>query len=499
MAQYCLFAPGEFVRTTQGQGGWSLISGTSAATAIVSGAAAVVWGEFPNKTGRQIVARLLDTADRKGVFKKSRIYGRGRLNIEAALNPVGLTQFRLESGGTAPAHSSVVSLPSGFQAPSGVVGISNVVAYDEQDFPFFYDLNAAFLEQSIATRRPLEGFMASLGGTRSYLPIGQSAAFAFTIGEEDSAASGFGLFPEDTQSSGIQGFEAHFQPRPSVNLSMGHHVNYSGASNRTALDHARGVILSPRSTVAPYPAFAERDAVGWSLAWQSDERTTVDLVGQVGEDRHGRGETRLASVGLARRIADDWTVGAQAGALREEKTLLGIHSGGGFSGLSDADTHFVDASLSGSVTPHVTWFGSLSYGRTDGRAINGGASLVSGWEDMNAGSFALGGEWMNPGFAGSDRLALIVGSPLRASSARLRLRAPVEEVADQELRYTTETVNLAPSGRETRVQFIYETGWRGNDKSRSSFALGGYLRLEPDHDAKADTDYGLGMKYTVRF
>ncbi len=498
MAQYCLFAPGEFVRTTQGQGGWSLVSGTSAATAIVSGAAAVVWGEFPNKTGRQIVARLLDTAGRKGVFKKSRIYGRGRLDIEAALNPVGLTQFRLESGGTTPAHTSVVSLPSGFQAPSGVVGISNVVAYDEQDFPFRYDLNAAFHDSPDATDGALEGFLASFDGTQSYIPVSESVALELTIDEGDLSASGFGISPDDTQNSGIQGFEAHFHPQSAVRLSLGQDINYFGAANRAVLDHARGAILSARSTVAPFTAFTGRETLAWNLAWQSDERTTLNLVGQAGEGRHGGG-SRLASVGLMRRVAGDWTAGTSVGALQEESTLLGIRSGGGFAGLSNAGTHFVNVSLFGSMTPDVTLFGSLSHGRTGGARVDSGASLVSGWEDMNSGSFLLGGEWTDLGITGSDRLVLTVGSPLRASSAQLRLRAPVEEVADQELRYTTEAVNLAPSGREKRVQFVYETNWPGSDKGSSSFALGGYMRLEPEHDAKADTDYGLAFRYRMRF
>lgn len=503
VAQYCLFAPGEHIYTTSRSGSrvsWGLFTGTSFATPVVSGAAAVVWGEFPNKTGRQIVARLLDTADRSGVFGNSSIYGRGRLDIEAALNPVGLTQFRLESGGTAPAHSSVVSLPSGFQAPSSVAGISSAVAYDEQDFPFRYDLNAAFQDsQSTATSGALESFMASLGGARSYVPVGQSAAFEFTVDEEDSAASGLGMYPDDRENSDMQSFEAHFQPRPEVNFSLGHHVNYSGASNRAVLGHTSGTVLSASSSVAPFTAFAERDSLGWSLAWQSDERTTVDLVGQVGEDRHGSGETRLASVGLTRRIAAGWTAGAQAGTLQEEQTLLGIRSEGGFAGLSDADTHFVDVSLLGSVTPNVTVFGSLSRGKTGGRQVDGGSSLVSGWEDMNAGSFLVGGEWTDLGVADSGRLVLTVGSPLRASNAQLRLRVPDEGGADQELSYTTEPVNLTPSGRETRVQLVYETDLSGSGQVSSLFALGGYMRLEPDHDAKADTDCGLAVKYKVQF
>ena len=499
VARYCLFAPGDRVESAHRGGGWGRFSGTSFASPIVAGAAAVVWGAFPNKFGNEIVARLLDTADKSGVFGISSIYGRGRLDLEAALNPVGVTSLRFEGGGTAPVLSSTIDLPSGFRAPSGVAGLSSVVAYDEQDFPFLYDLNASFQDsQSTATDGALEGFLTSLGGTRSYVPIGKSVAFEFTAHEEDFlrrdlASSG------SARNSDIRSFEVHFQLQPTVSLSLGHHVNYSGASNRALLDHTARTVLPAGSTVAPFTAFAERDALAWSLAWQSNEHTTVDLVGQVGKDRLGYGDTRLASVGLTRRFAGDWTVGTQAGVLQEEQTLLGIRSEGGFAGLSDTDTHFMDVSLSGPVTPNVILFTSLSSGWTNGRRVDGGASLVSGWEDVTTGSFLLGGEWTDPGIAGSDRIVLTVASPFHARNAQLRLRVPSEEVADQDLRYTAETVDLAPSGRETRVQFVYETDWTGGDEGGSSFALGGYVRLEPDHDAKADADYGLAVKYAVQF
>ncbi len=501
LAQYCLFAPGESVYTTQLGGGWGYSDGTSFASPVVAGAAAVVWGAFPNKDGDEIVSRLLDTADRSGVFGVSAIYGRGRLDLEAALAPVGVTSFRFESGATAPVLSSIIDLPSGFRAPARVAGLSGVVAYDEQDFPFLYDLNAAFRDsQSAGTSGVLESFLSSMGGTGLYVPIGEDAAFSFVADKErstgqDAASPGF------AGNAGPRSFELHLQLRPTIGFSLGHRVNYSGASNRAVLDRAGSAVLPAGQVVAPFTAFAERDATALNLAWQSDDRTTVDIVGQFGEDRHGLGDSWLASAGLTRRIGWDWSVGARAGVLQEEQTLLGIRSGGGFAGLSDADTRFVDVNFSGPVTPNVTLFTSLSRGWTDGRRADEGVSLVSGWEDADTGSFLLGGEWANPRLAGgSDRIVLTVGSPFRARSARLRLRIPTEEVADQELRYAAETVDLAPSGRETRIQFVYETAWAGGDRGvGSSLALGGYVRQEPNHDANADADYGLAVKYATQF
>ena len=335
-------------------------------------------------------------------------------------------------------------------------------------------------------------------GTRSYVPVSEAAAFEFTSSEDDPLYrdSGSG---QSERASGLRSFEAHFHPSPTLGLSLGHNVSYFGASNRDVLERAGHAVLPAGSAVAPFTAFAERNSLALNLAWHADERTTVDVVSQFGEDRFGRGDAQLASTGLTHRIAGDWTAGARAGVLQEEQALMGIHFEGGFAGPSDTDTRFVDVSLSGPVAPDVALFTGMSRGRTDGRRSDGGASLVAGWDDVDAGSFLFGGEWTDPGIAGSDRLVLTVSSPFRARSAQLRLRLPTEEVADQELRYTTETMDLTPSGRETRFQFIYETDWVGGGEGGSSVALGGYVRLEPGHDAQADPDYGLGMKYATQF
>ena len=63
VAEYCLFAPGENIRTTDVGGGYLTVSGTSFAAPYIAGAAAVVWAVFPNKSADEIVSRLLFTAN----------------------------------------------------------------------------------------------------------------------------------------------------------------------------------------------------------------------------------------------------------------------------------------------------------------------------------------------------------------------------------------------------------------------------------------------------
>ena len=59
-------------------------NGTSQATAITSAALALVWSKFPKLTGRQIVARLLATLDRR-TTKRDPAYGFGIVNAGRAI------------------------------------------------------------------------------------------------------------------------------------------------------------------------------------------------------------------------------------------------------------------------------------------------------------------------------------------------------------------------------------------------------------------------------
>ena len=61
------------------------VEGTSASTAIVSGAAALIWSKYPDLTANDVIERLITTADDKGATGYDTEYGYGELNILEAL------------------------------------------------------------------------------------------------------------------------------------------------------------------------------------------------------------------------------------------------------------------------------------------------------------------------------------------------------------------------------------------------------------------------------
>lgn len=81
-----LAAPGEGIYTTARGGGYASVAGTSFASPVVAGAAALVKSLRPDFTAAQIEAALLSSAVDLGAAGKDPYYGNGRLDAAAAVS-----------------------------------------------------------------------------------------------------------------------------------------------------------------------------------------------------------------------------------------------------------------------------------------------------------------------------------------------------------------------------------------------------------------------------
>ena len=510
VAQYCLFAPGERVYTITSGGGYANFGGTSAAAPMVSGAAAAVWAAFPNKRGDQIVRRLLDTASPLGGFSFSEYFGHGALNLGAALSPVGFLSLSTAGGGAVPVHDSHVTLPPGFSVPERFKGLTDTVVYDEQMFPFYYDLAASFQAGQSRSDGMLSEFLTSLGNSSSVSLNGTDVRLEFAH-EEDvwdlrkDMANVWDL-RKDMANGGSQGeeldvFRFNLQPRPGLSVAFGRGFGSIGSSNDFIGQRTQRTIFNDEFTVAPFAAFAGRGS-GLTVDWELDDATTVDFVGKSGKGYQGSARTQLASLGLAHKVADGVTVGVRYGRLQERGSLMGIQGEGAFRNVSRATTDFVDLSVNGRVSDRVSVFGGVSRGITRGGTPDSQSSLVSEWSDARADSFLVGTEFQHL-LRGADRLTLTASSPLRADSATVYLDVPDQEVSDSVVSFSRRAVELTPSGREYRLQWVYEVqpdaSALGFGKDAVSVAFGSYARMEPGHDETADPEFGAAAKVRARF
>ncbi|SNY06050.1 type VII secretion-associated serine protease mycosin [Paractinoplanes atraurantiacus] len=108
-----LCAPGVDITTTQTQGRYVDTSGTSAATAIVSGAAALVRAKFPQLSAEEVVHRITATADDIGAPGRDDECGFGRLNLVKALTAtVPPLAGEASASPSAAASSAVTAAPA---------------------------------------------------------------------------------------------------------------------------------------------------------------------------------------------------------------------------------------------------------------------------------------------------------------------------------------------------------------------------------------------------
>ncbi len=80
-----LSAPGVDIVTADRNSGYRIGTGTSNSTAIVAGAAALVWSKYPELNATQVIHRLTATAKDEGAPGRDPQYGFGRLDLVAAL------------------------------------------------------------------------------------------------------------------------------------------------------------------------------------------------------------------------------------------------------------------------------------------------------------------------------------------------------------------------------------------------------------------------------
>ena len=162
-AQFCMVAPGEDVDTTAVDDEFREATGTSFSAPLVAGSAAVIKGAFPGINNREVVNRLLTTAQDLGDTGVDSTYGHGALDLEAALAPVGQLSLSLTNsinGEEAGFSSSQISLNSGLALNGDAEALlERAIVLDEQNFPFAVDLGRRIDQRSRTTG--LESFIGA--------------------------------------------------------------------------------------------------------------------------------------------------------------------------------------------------------------------------------------------------------------------------------------------------------------------------------------------------
>ena len=474
---FCLAAPGVDVTgpipnsyCPSGQGNcYSDASGTSLAAPIVTGGIALLAQRYRGQLGNdEIVTRLLQTADKTGIYADAGIYGQGFLDLDAATRPVGETRLiagRSLSDPSAPEQVSAISMGPAFgDAVARGLALREVAGFDELDAPFFRPLGH-YVRHANSGVRLEDRLRVFRDDPRGALWETDSVEFRTRI---EYPADYFGAVPAGPRLGSLSltqraaGNEIFFGLRSHPGWHFGLHAagTRAGSGTGTGLI-APGTFTDDAAFANPYLSFA-RDGVVAGLSVPVGKgalsMATFHGAAQYGGRRdpdasHSTGalaEYRLDN-GLKAGMA------FQAGWLREPRRLAGSRPSGAFGELG-ADTGFLGISAHHRFNERWAALGSVHAGLSRVRMENRGMlhDLSPLWSSTI--SFGVIGRNIGPA---RDRLALRLSQPLRVEAGHARFNWASGRTRDRQVVVEETVLKLVPSGRQLDMEMTYTRPWRG--------------------------------------
>ncbi len=496
---YCLFAPGSSIRSTLNGGNYGIGSGTSFAAPYVAGAAAVVKAAFPGVSSEDVVDRLLLTAADLGDPGVDTTFGRGLLDLEAAMAPVGPTGFPLGptvDGPRASLSGSGLRLAAGFSMDeAGARHLRRAVSFDDMGFPFPVDLGRAVTvakrDHGLAAFVSGETRSIAMGGA-SHVRIAALVADGETVEMTDvPSATSFDQQERDILSTTFR-FEADVTDEAQIFASLnGGDGPKLGLG--TGLIERGGTSLQRSAFFSPHDMTAQESAsVG--VSFRPAEGMTMAFSTSSTMPKAGGAATSLQRAEILQTLPANIDLRLEAGLVQEDGSFAGGRSSGAFGDDRTARSQFLTISLLGPISDDIDWFASYSLGQA---SIGEGAQAdIVDWSGTRSEAFGAGLIVRDVARDG-DGLTVMVGQPLRQDEAKATIDLPIARQPDGQVVTATETIDFAPDARE----IVTEIGYRlpidpGGDHDLEAT---GFLRLNPDHDQRRDPDVGLGVSYRWRF
>lgn len=496
LAQHVVFAPGQGLSAAQAGGGETAFSGTSAATPVVAGQAALIKGTWQFLGAAQVADIIFQTADRicsdgaTGAACASRgpdsVYGWGKANAEASLRPVGKLSVKASNGATLTQGPS--SLDTGAPTTLAALGVVKTVAVDgyNRGFDVTVAQPGAAASNMLPAMAPAE---ARVGPMKFRLNLAPEGAFAQRGGAAVEFSGAGNTFAFAAGTGGAQ--DAFFGLESSGHAPL----SLSGGPGRFN---------------APYFAMAENGThAGTALQLSSSTKLRMGVVGQ-GAMRSA--ETSFAGTASRSDVRTNRQVMAvelqrtemagplsrtavlTAGQVLESNGFLGVSGSGAMATEGGANTSFLTAAFSQPLDEQTSISAMMAVGQT-GSFVNKKASLLEQASATNTLAWSLGVARKDT-FVQGDSLGFTVAMPLRATSGSVTLNTAVSQnSSDGSLNYERKEMSLAPSGKERRLELAYSVRLR----RAGEFAMQLAYRTQPGHDANAQSQAGVGIRYNLSF
>ncbi len=470
-ADIYLVAPGTFIPTVRvgtPVGGTDFFSGTSASTPHISGAAALIRQIWPALTASEVVDVLLDSATDLGAPGTDPVFGRGLLNLEAAVAPLGAVTVTSVDGSVSEVGTAPAQLSSVFGSSLSALG--NIVVLDKFDRDFRMNLGDSFgraapdqvdlegmfnpfddhlhANQRINERLTARMRLTSRDRSLTDLSFNNAAAYDGIDARNDVADDTIALALTNDFGAGrsltvAQGFTATATDRMSVPMRHTPFITESAFSD-AYLPDAKSAITS-LMTMALSNNLTTDFLVSYGYDYYEDD---FSLTHDSLDDAQRSGATMRA--GLTYRLSN-MQIRVEQGLRREAGAILDAQ----FGDATSSSTIYASIDADWSFAPKWRLKGRYAAGYTMAKTDGVGA-LIDEFSNLTTTqfSFALA---RNSLFTAKDSLWLGVSQPLQIETGSAQLTLPTGfDKLTETLFFETVSAPLALKGR--RLDF--EAGYR---------------------------------------
>ena len=472
-AEFFIVAPGVRITTAAIGGGTRSFSGTSASAPHVSGAVGLVRALWPQLSAAETVEIILDSATDLGAPGTDPIFGRGLLNVGAALEPSGQLSVPSATGSSAPVSALASNLPSA--AGSGFADIGPIVGIDRFGRDFSIDLNG-LVDAAPANRfaigdiaDPLRRIQTSRGRAPTpgasltfrlsetsaasdpqfaYLSGNPQSEDAFAAGERTLAFSFSQPLAADRQltlANGFSGREVDRAQRSEFTQSTLSRTAFSDAYLSDTTDAVSAGLDLPGPAGTALDIFVNRSTPENPLL-----RGGFGLQQIQSDDAAGTTTVRL---GITRDVPGG-ALRFETGVQTEEDSFLGTRLSTGLFGDGGSRTIYNAISGHVSLTPNLSLQGRFSTGFTTIRQ-GAASSFLTDASGLRSTQFSIG--LQQTGLLNRyDRFNLSLSQPLQIRTGDLTLSLPTSfNQQTEQAQFTNVATGFAGGARPLDVEAGY--------------------------------------------
>lgn len=502
-AAWTVFAPGSGIYSAYPANGYTTMSGTSMATPVVSGAAALIKQRWPLLRASEIANILFMTATDLGDPGIDPIYGRGALNVEQALQPIGALTTTTTSGARIPLTGGTLQISSATSQlwQLAAAGQLRVVGLDAFRRDYSVDLGTTVarppriaIAEALGTLDRQENVIhsvlakgARLSAAYERAPVGggaRLAGFSWRNGNERGGELAFGAGEFTAQAFGAGDF------RLREGLSFG--AVPALANPYFSLVPAASHLMVARTLAPGMTQEGTRDAGSLRLKFGLLS-SGINCMFNAQDDLAGTQSAPRASAALVElsKTSQRFAASFAFSSIRESNAWLGAQSNSGLLPAPQATTQAIQFAAAWLLTPSLALAGQAAYGITPATQQDG---LISALTSGRTNAFGVG-LTSTDNLQRGDRLSLGVSQPLRTYAGTLALDRATGVREDGSLAHERLPFSMVPQGRELRGEMRYQMPLG----AMASTGLTLMLRHEPNHLADAALEKLVVWRYSQSF